>query len=63
MIETSYGVGLFDDRIAISGYDFTSGMDKVLIDTGAKEVCEWMEALYGAYRRELPTLALQPPTE
>ena len=54
-----YGVGIFDDRIAISGYDPTSGTVKVLIDTDVPEAREWAESIYGSYRRELPTLALE----
>lgn len=54
-----YGVGIFDDRIAITGYDPTSGTVKVLIDTDAPEAREWAESLYRTYQRELPTLALK----
>ena len=53
-----YGIGIFDDRIAIAGYDPTNGMVTVMIDTDAPEAREWAESLYTAYRRELPTLAL-----
>ena len=55
-----YGVGLFDDRIAISGYDPTNGTVTVLIDTDAPEAREWAEAIYKSYRHKLPTLALEP---
>ena len=53
-----YGVGIFDDRIAITCYDPDSGTVKVLIDTDAPEAREWAESIYTAYRREIPTLAL-----
>lgn len=55
-----YGVGIFDDRIAISGYDPESGVVRMLIDTDAPEAREWAETIYRTYRRELPTLALEP---
>lgn len=57
-----YGVGIFDDRVAISGYDPDSGTVRVMIDTDVPEAREWAESIYGAYRRENPTLALETPT-
>ena len=57
----AYGIGIFDDRIAISGYDPTSGTVKVLVDTDAPEAREWAEAEYERYRRETPTLPLGMP--
>ena len=54
-----YGVGIFDERIAITGYDPTTGTVKVLTDTDAPEAREWAESIYTAYRREIPTLALE----
>ena len=54
-----YGVGIFDDRVAITGYDPASGTVKILIDTDAPEAREWAESIYRAYRREIPTLALE----
>lgn len=59
----SYGVGIFDDRVAISGYDPDSGTVRVLIDTDASEAREWAESVYESYRRENPTLALETATE
>lgn len=53
-----YGIGLFDDRIAISGYDPTTGTVKVLVDTDAPDAREWAETVYETYRRETPTLPL-----
>lgn len=57
----SYGIGIFDDRIAISGYDPTSGTVKVLVDTDSLEAREWAESVYETYRRETPTLPLEVP--
>ncbi len=47
-----YGVCLFDDRVAITGYDAGSGAVRVLIDTDAREAREWAESVYESYRRE-----------
>ena len=35
------GVGIFDGRIAITGYDSTTGTVAVLLDTDAPEAREW----------------------
>lgn len=59
----TYGIGLFDDRVAISGYDPSTGTVKVLVDTDAPEVREWAESTYGIYRRQIPTLPLGTTTE
>jgi predicted transcriptional regulator len=57
----SYGVGIVDDRVAVSGYDPDSGTVQVLIETDAPEAREWAESIYRSYRRENPTLALERP--
>ena len=57
----SYGVGIFDDRVAVSGYDPDSGTVQVLIDTPAPEAREWAESIYRSYRRENWTVALREP--
>ncbi len=54
-----YGVSLFDDRIAISGYDPDNVAVRVLVDTDAPEAREWAESTYESYRREIPTVALE----
>ncbi|WP_433633135.1 helix-turn-helix transcriptional regulator [Halomicrococcus sp. NG-SE-24] len=54
-----YGVGIFDDRIAIIGYDPTSGVVHVVIDTDAPEAREWAESVFTFYRRKTPTVALE----
>lgn len=58
-----YGVGLFDDRVLVSGYDPDSGTVRVTIDTDAHEAREWAESIYRSYHREIPTLALETSTE
>ncbi|MFC6835696.1 helix-turn-helix transcriptional regulator [Halomarina ordinaria] len=55
-----YGVGLFDDRVAVSCYDEDSGTVQVLVDTDAPETREWAESTFEAYRGEARPLALEP---
>ncbi|WP_440769628.1 helix-turn-helix transcriptional regulator [Natronorubrum sp. DTA28] len=52
-----YGVGLFDDRIAVSCYDQATGSVRVLIDTDVPAAWEWAESVYSAYRRDASPLA------
>jgi predicted transcriptional regulator len=58
-----YGVGIFDDRIAISGYDQDSGTVRVLMDTDSSEAREWAESTFETYRREARPLVLDPTVE
>lgn len=48
----AYGLSLFDDRIAISGYDPDSGTVQVLLDTDAPEARAWAQSTYESYRDE-----------
>lgn len=48
----SYGVSIFDDRIAISGYGPDCVTVRVVVDTAAPDAREWAEAVYEEYRRE-----------
>lgn len=59
----SYGVGILDDSVVVSGYDPTSGTVQVLLDTDAPGAREWAESVFETYRRELPTVALDPTVE
>ena len=54
-----YGVGLFDDRIVICGYDRDSVTVRVLVDTDSPEAREWAESKYAFYRRQTPTVPLE----
>lgn len=54
-----HGIALFDDRIAISGYDHDSGGVKVLLDTGTPEAREWAESVYASYRSDARPLEPQ----
>lgn len=42
----AYGVSLFDDRVAVSGYDGESGSVRVLVDTTAPAAREWAESVF-----------------
>jgi len=55
----SYGVSLFDDRVAISGYDPDCVTVRVVIDTAAPDARKWAESVYDTYRRETPTVPVQ----
>ncbi len=59
----SYGVGIFDDRVAVSGYDPDSVTVRVLVDTDAPEAREWAESVYESYRRQTPTISLETMME
>lgn len=59
----AYGVGIFDDRIAISGYDYDSVTVRVLVDTDAPEAREWAEETYESHRRETPILPVETADE
>lgn len=59
----AYGLCLFDDRIAISGYNPDSGTVQVLLDTDAPEAREWAESTYESYRREARPLGLETVME
>lgn len=59
----SYGVCIFDSRIAISAYDPDSVTVRVLVDTDAPEAREWAESTYTSYWRKTPTLSLETALE
>lgn len=59
----TYGVGLFDDRIAISAYDPDSVTVRVLIDTDDPEAREWARSIYDDHRRTTPTVPLDMSAE
>jgi predicted transcriptional regulator len=58
-----YGIGLFDDRIAISGNNPDRGAVEVLLDTDSADAREWAESIYRSYLREVPTVAIEPNVE
>lgn len=55
----SYGVGLFDEQVVVTGYDPDAVTVRVLIDTDDPEARDWAESVYHTYRRETPTIPLE----
>jgi predicted transcriptional regulator len=47
-----YGLALFDDRIGIGGYDETTGLMQVFVDTDATIAREWGERVYAAIKAD-----------
>jgi hypothetical protein len=45
-----YGLALFDDRVAIAGYDEETGAIRVLADTDSAIARQWAERVYETYR-------------
>lgn len=54
-----FGVSIFDDRVAINGYDPDSVSVRVLVDTDREETRAWAESAYASFRRKTPTMALE----
>lgn len=52
----SYGISLFDDRIAVNGSDPDRGGVTVLIDTDSPSAREWAKSVYVSYRSEAQPL-------
>lgn len=46
------GLTIFDDRIALTGYNPDTGMLRAIVDTDAQEAREWALPLYELYREE-----------
>lgn len=59
----TYGVCIFDDRIAISAYDPDSVTVRVLVDTDDADARAWAESIYASDLRTTPTLPLETPIE
>lgn len=55
----SYGVCIFDDRIAISCYDPDSVTVRVVVDTESPDAREWAESVYEADCRQTPTMPVE----
>ncbi len=54
-----YGIGLLDDRVAISCYEQDSGAVQAVIDTDAPAVREWARAVHESYRPDARPLEYQ----
>lgn len=57
------GIGLFDDRVLVSGYDSDSGEVRVLLDTENSEAREWAESKFASYKDEARPLTFEPAIE
>ncbi|USZ73494.1 helix-turn-helix transcriptional regulator [Natronosalvus halobius] len=58
--ELPYGLALFDDRVGIGGYDETTGLMQVFVDTDAPIACEWAERVYASVRADSSPLDMKP---
>lgn len=47
---------IFDDRVALGGFDRETGILRVIIDTDAPKARRWAEDLYNSYRRDARSL-------
>lgn len=55
----SYGLSIFDDRIAVNGYNPESGSLKGLVDTPTPAAREWAKSVYATHRSEARPLEYQ----
>ena len=46
------GLTLYEDCVALCGYDQATGMLQAVIDTDSPDAFEWAETVYESYRRE-----------
>ena len=54
-----FGVSIFDDRVAITGYDQEGVTVRVLVDTDGAAARDWAESIYTSHRRTTPILPLE----
>ncbi len=58
--ELPYGLALFDERVGIGGYDETTGLMQVFVDTDAPIAWEWAERVYASVRADSNPLDAKP---
>ncbi|UHQ98627.1 transcriptional regulator (plasmid) [Natrinema zhouii] len=58
--ELPYGLALFDERVGIGGYDETTGLMQVFVDTDAPIAWEWGERVYASVRADSRPLDATP---
>ena len=58
-----YGIGIFDDRIAVCGHDPDSVTVRVLVDTDSQKAREWADSKYAFSRRQTPMVPLETVTD
>lgn len=54
--ELPYGLAIFDDRVGIGGYDESTGLMHVFVDTDAPIACEWADRVYASVRADSEAL-------
>ena len=54
-----FGVSIFDNRIAIIGYDREGVAVRVLVDTDDTDAREWAESTFTSHRRKTPILPIE----
>ncbi|SIS04550.1 helix-turn-helix transcriptional regulator [Natronorubrum thiooxidans] len=47
-----YGLAIFDEHVGIGGYDETTGLMQVFVDTDASIACEWADRVYASVRAD-----------
>lgn len=55
----TFGVSIFDDRVAITGYDRDSVTVRVLVDTDESDARDWAKSTFTAHRRTTPILPIE----
>lgn len=50
--EPPYGLAIFDDRVGIGGYDETTGLMKVFVDTESTIAREWADHVYASVKAD-----------
>jgi predicted transcriptional regulator len=55
--ELPYGLAIFDERVGIGGYDESTGMMQVFVDTESPIAREWAERVYASVRADSEPLA------
>ncbi|MFB6223614.1 MAG: helix-turn-helix transcriptional regulator [Haloarcula sp.] len=55
--ELPYGLAIFDERVGLGGYDESTGMMQVFVDTESPIAREWAERVYASVRADSEPLA------
>ncbi|MFC4542086.1 helix-turn-helix transcriptional regulator [Halosolutus amylolyticus] len=50
--ELPYGLAIFDECVGIGGYDESTGLMQVIVDTDAPIACEWATRVYASVRAD-----------
>lgn len=58
--ELPYGLAIFDERVGMGGYDETTGLMQVFVDTDAPIAYEWANRVYDSVRADSEPLVDRP---